>query len=300
MSKPTIYSSADQIDFKLEDLSSMPPPNRVLMVEPTYFDVEYVINPHMADQIGMVDTIQAYNEWQHIKDAFENIGLEVITLEGVRGLPDMVFTANQSLPYIDQNGDKFAVMSRMHAEQRREEVAWFEQWYRQDGYEIFHLDENNSSFFEGMGDAIWHPRKKLLWGGYGVRTSKSAYEEISRLLDVPVILLHLVDERFYHLDTCFSVLNESTVMIYPDAFDDSSLQLINSQFDLVIEATQYEAVNLLAVNATCPDGKNVLIQQGCTDINKKLRNHGFQVHELSTYEFLKSGGSVFCMKLLLW
>jgi N-dimethylarginine dimethylaminohydrolase len=96
------------------------------------------------------------------------------------------------------------------------------------------------------------------------------------------------------------ILNESTALIYPSAFSQKGLEMIRALFENVITATKYEAEKLLAVNAVCPDGKNVLIQQGCTDVNKKLRDAGFSVHEFSTYEFLKSGGSVFCMKLLYW
>ncbi len=58
-----IYTSVDQIDFKISELPAMPVPSRVLMVKPTYFDVEYVINPHMKGQIGDVDKMQAQNEW---------------------------------------------------------------------------------------------------------------------------------------------------------------------------------------------------------------------------------------------
>src|SRR5699024_5538189 len=115
------------------------------------------------------------------------------------------------------------------------------------------------------------------------------------IFDVPVLTLKLADEKFYHLDTCFCVLNDKTVLIYPDAFCEESLTLINTVFENVIHASRYEAEELLACNAACPDGRNVIIQQGCTDVNKKLRDAGLTIHEVSTNEFLKSGGSVFCM-----
>ena len=59
-----------------------------------------------------------------------------------------------------------------------------------------------------------------------------------------------------------------------------------------------EAHALLACNACCPDGRNVLMQRGCERTGAALRAAGFTVRELETGEFLKSGGSVFCMKLL--
>ncbi len=295
-----VYTSADQIDFNISELPAMPVPSKVLMVKPTYFDVEYVINPHMKGQIGDVDKMQAQNEWDHLMEGFKELALDVEILEGKKGLPDMVFCANQSLPFIDEEGNKKVVMGIMKTKQRKPEVDAIEKWFKTQNYEILHLNHEDVKSFEGMGDGIWHPKRQLLWGGYGFRTSVSAYEHVSDLLDVPVVALQLTDESFYHLDTCICMLDETTALIYRDAFTDEGLEIIHTLFDTVIAATKYEAEQLLAVNAVCPDGKNVLIQQGCTDVNKKLRDAGYSVHEFSTYEFLKSGGSVFCMKLLYW
>ncbi|MDX1591839.1 MAG: arginine deiminase-related protein, partial [Balneolaceae bacterium] len=242
--KRTIYTSADQLDFTLSDLSTMPAPSEVLMVKPTYFDVEYVINPHMKGQLGQVDKMQAQNEWEHLVDAYEEFGYTVHILDGMRGMPDMVFCANQSLPFVDEHGTNKVIMSIMHTEQRKKEVDAIEAWYKKQGYEILHLDPDKVSDFEGMGDAIWHFKRRLLWGGFGFRSSLNAYEQISDMLDTPVIALELVDEKFYHLDTCFCSLNEKNVLIYPDAFTDEGLKLIHALYDNVIEATSYEAEKL--------------------------------------------------------
>ncbi|MEX0822935.1 MAG: arginine deiminase-related protein [Balneolaceae bacterium] len=295
-----VVTKADQIDFSISDLPSMPAPGRVFMVKPTHFDVEYVINPHMKGFIGQVDKMQALNEWEHLVDGYEELGYKVHIMDGQEGLPDMVFCANQSLPFVDKNGNKKVVMGIMHTDQRKGEVPFIEEWYKKNGYEAIHPDPATVSDFEGMGDALWHFKRRLLWGGYGFRSSLNAYEQISEATDAPVIALELIDDFFYHLDTCLCILNENHVLIYPDAFTDAGLEMIHKLFKNVIQATPYEAKKLFAVNAACPDGKNVFIQQGCTDVNQKLRDAGFYVHEFSTYEFIKSGGSVFCMKMMLW
>lgn len=295
-----VITSADQLDFTIDDIPAMPLPGEVLMVRPLHYSVEYVINPHMADHVGNVDPVEAQNEWGLVRSLYDQLGLKTHVIEDQEGLPDMVFCANQSLPFIDEDGKKHVFMSIMHADQRKNEVPYIEQWYRQKGYGIHYLDETKIDTFEGCGDAIWHTGKRLLWGGYGYRTDTKAYEVISDTYDVPVITLELVDESFYHLDTCFCVLDKDTALVYPDAFSDRGIELINSIFTKIIHASRYEAKKLFACNASCPDGRNVIIQQGCTDVNKNLRDAGFSVHEVSTYEFLKSGGSVFCMKMLLW
>ena len=95
-------------------------------------------------------------------------------------------------------------------------------------------------------------------------------------------------------------LDEETALIYPPAYSEEGLALIRHFFPRVIEAPEREARELFACNAHSPDGKHVVIQRGCTDTNEALRAHGFDVIEVDTDEYLKSGGSVFCMKLMTW
>ncbi|MEP1151041.1 MAG: hypothetical protein JXR20_06545 [Balneola sp.] len=295
-----VITTVNELDFALSDLKEMPAPKKVLLVKPTHFDVEYVINPHMKGNIGGIDKMAAMDEWEHLKNAYEELGLETRVIDGVRGYPDMVFCANQSLPYIDEAGNKKVLMSVMHAPERKGEVPLIQKFFEESSYEAFHLNEDDFDDFEGMGDALWHYKRGLIWGGFGFRTSQEVYKLISDTYDVPVIRLELLNPKFYHLDTCLCILDEKTALIYPQAFTSNGLDLIHALFENVIEASKYEAEELFACNATSPDGKNVFIQQGCTDVNQNLRDHGFKVHEFSTAEYLKSGGSVFCMKMMLW
>jgi N-dimethylarginine dimethylaminohydrolase len=188
----------------------------------------------------------------------------------------------------------------MHADERQGEVPHFEHFFRQQDYAIKRLPPELHTSFEGMGDAIWHPNRYLLWGGYGFRTGLRAYEYITDLLEVPVLPLHLEDPDFYHLDTCFSVLDETSVLIYPDVFDDDGRALIDRLFDTVVEAPEDEARHQFACNAHCPDREHVIIQQGCDVTNERLRAAGFTPIEVDTSEFIKAGGSVFCMKQMIW
>lgn len=296
-----IYRSAEAVDFALSDLMTVPRPERVLLTTPDYFDVEYVINPHMAEHVGSVNTAAARQQWEALRDMYAELSFTLEIVEGVEGLPDMVFCANQTLPYFHPDLDaQGVVLSYMHAEERQDEVPHFEQFFRQQGYDIKRLPPELQTSFEGMGDAIWHPNRYLLWGGYGIRTGFTAYEYITDLLEVNVLALRLDDPDFYHLDTCFSVLDETSVLLYPDVFEADSRALIHHFFDTVIEAPEDEARHQLACNAHCPDREHVLIQAGCDVTNERLRDAGFTPVELDTSEFLKSGGSVFCMKQMFW
>ena len=295
-----VYTAPSDALPALDALPAIPLPNRVLLTTPEYFRVAYVINPHMEGNVGSVDADEARREWERLRDAYREAGIDVTTLEGAPDLPDMVFCANQSLPYQTPGGERGVVISRMHALQRKPEVDHYAAFFAEQGYEVQHLDPDLPGDFEGMGDAIWHPGRYLLWGGHGYRTDLEVYERFSSALGFPVCALRLTDPDFYHLDTCFCPLDEQTALIYPDAFDEDGLGLIRAFFPRVIEAPEDEARGLFACNAHSPDGEHVFIQRGCTETVAQLRDAGYTPVEVETGEFLKSGGSVFCMKLMYW
>jgi len=288
------------VAFTLDALPAIPRPGRVLLASPEHFRVEYVINPHMAGNVGDVDPARAIAQWEALKATYETIGTEVTVVAGAPGLPDMVFCANQTLPYLTPGGERGAVMSRMHAPQRKLEVDHFARYFRGEGYEVHALDDDLPGDFEGMGDALWHPGRYLLWGGYGYRTDRQVYDRLAASLGFPVVALELTDPEFYHLDTCLCPLDEETALYFPGAFTDDGIAAIRRHFRRVIEAPEDEARQLFACNAHSPDGEHVLIQEGCTVTVDLLRAAGYTVVELDTGEFLKSGGSVFCMKLMYW
>lgn len=255
----------------------------------------------MQGNIGTVDKAAAQAQWEQLKNAYFMCGLEIDVVVGQPGLPDMVFCANQTLPFLTPDGrSKGIVLSNMYAKQRAPEVRFFASHFSKLGYQLVEDLFDGTTDFEGMGDALWQSGKRMLWGGYGFRSEKKVYDLIAEKLDAPIILLRLDDPEFYHLDTCMCILDDETVLIYPGAFQPEGLDLINHFFPRVLHAPEEEARTLFACNAHCPDRKHVLIQTGCQKTNGLLREHGFEVLEINTSEYLKSGGSVFCMKLMTW
>ena len=285
---------------EVDALPAIPRPGRVLLTTPDHFEVAYVINPHMAGNVGDVDPGRARHQWDGLRDAYERLGVEVSVMGGVAGLPDMVFCANQTLPYQTPGGERGAVMSRMHAPQRKPEVEHYARFFEGEGYEVRGLDPDLPGDFEGMGDALWHPGRYLLWGGYGYRTDRQVYDRLESALGFVVVPLKLEDPDFYHLDTCLCPLDEDTALIYPGAFDDEGIAALKAGFRRIIEAPEDEARGLFACNAHSPDGEHVIIQRGCTETVRLLQAGGYTPVEIETDEYLKSGGSVFCMKLMFW
>ena len=93
-------------------------------------------------------------------------------------------------------------------------------------------------------------------------------------------------------------MDEETAIYVPDAFSEDGKALITQSFKRLIPAPIEEALNFVA-NGHCPDGKNFIVQKGSPITIAAVKELGFQVIEVDTSEFMKSGGSVFCMKMVL-
>lgn len=275
-------------------------PRHILMTTPKGFRIAYAINPHMLDGEGrlkVVDSSRAFEQWQALHDLYRRLGFEVSVIEGRDEFPDIVFAANPIFPFVDRQGRASVVLARMHSTFRRGEIEIYRRWALEQGLGVHEL---STGTFEGCGDAIWNYETREIFGGHGFRTEKSVYAELSRLTGAKIHLLELVDPRFYHLDTCFVVLGAKTAAIVPEAFSPESLTSIEAAFERIIPIPLTEALVTFAGNAFCPDGKNVVLQRGSRTFVSSLKEAGFTVHEVDTTEFIKSGGSVFCMKQQYW
>ena len=274
-------------------------PKKMLMVSPDHFNVEYAINPHMLDSNGNLNTIdraKAKTQWQELKLTFANTGIEIEVIDGVEGLPDMVFCANQTFPFLKDNQLQM-ILSEMASEKRQPEVDSFKKWANSNDIPIHELA---SPLFEGMGDALWDYDSGKLYAGYGFRTKPETYSEITKIIDQKITTFELKDARFYHLDTCLALLGGGKAAYVEEAFTNEGLETLKASFPDLIKIPLIEATQQLACNMCTPNGKDVILQQGAKQTVAMLKERGFQVHEVETSEYIKSGGSVFCMKQLLF
>ncbi len=281
----------------------LPERKRVLMVDPKYFDVKYSINPFMKDGAGVlnkVDKVKARQQWENLGEAYRNLGFEVIVLPAQPDLPDMVFSANQSFPFwLKDKNMPAVILSSMASPFRKAEVPFFAEWYEERGYQIFTLPDESLTF-EGNGDVLIQNSQPVIWAANGPRTSVKVAKHLEEITDYQVNSITLRHSDFYHLDTCFSVLNDSTVALYPSAFDSDDLRTIRKGFSKVIELDFEECHFAFAGNCHSPDGKNVILQPGAERFKAELTNRGFNAVEVDTSEFMKSGGSAFCMKMMVF
>jgi N-dimethylarginine dimethylaminohydrolase len=268
---------ADQIPERASSL------RRYAMTAPTFFAVEYSINPWM-DTSTAVDTHVAMNQWETLRQTYKELGHTVELVEPVAGLPDMVYAANGGLLV---NGK--AVVARFAYPQRAGESVAYAEWMVRHGFDPAETRRVN----EGQGDLL--VVGSIILAGYGFRTERKAHAEIAALVGMPLVSLELVDPRFYHLDTALAVLDDTTIAYYPQAFSDEARAQLLELFPDAIEVASADAY-VLGLNAVS-DGLNVVLPAAATGFADQLREAGFLPIGVDLSELLKGGGSVKCCTL---
>jgi lysine-ketoglutarate reductase/saccharopine dehydrogenase-like protein (TIGR00300 family) len=265
--------------------------SRFLMCPPTHYDVDYVINPWMEGNLHRSTKAVAAAQWQQLQGVLAGHA-RVEQLEPQPGLPDLVFTANAGVVVDDR-----VVLARFFHPERQGEEPWFQSWFESQGYRVTLLPADLP--FEGAGDALLDRSGGWLWAGYGFRSELAAHPLLAEALAVEVLSLRLMDERFYHLDTCFCPLSDGTLLYYPPAFDFYSNRLIETRVPaakrLVVGEADALAFACNAVNV----GRSVILNQASAGLRQQLETRGYDVVETPLSEFLKAGGAAKCLTLRL-
>jgi ornithine--oxo-acid transaminase len=262
-----------------------------LMCPPRLYDVNYVINPWMAGNVHASSRERAAQQWHRLYEAFTEVA-DVELIEPQPGSPDMVLTANAGL---ERNGI-VALSSFFHPERQAEE-QYFRRWFHDAGYTI--LDIPRETPFEGEGDALFSTNGTRLWAGHGPRSTAASHHYLSKAWNLEVVPLHLIDPRFYHLDTCFAPLENDYIMYYPPAFDAPSLAKIEAFYPpakrIIINESDATRFACNAINI----GRNVILNGISRELTAQLEDHGFHVVPVSLSEFLKAGGAAKCLVMRL-
>src|SRR6195952_3041034 len=256
---------------------------RYAMTAPTFFTVEYAINPWM-DTSTPVDTELAIEQWQNLLSTYRALGHTVELVEPVAGLPDMVYAANGGLIV-----DGKAVVARFAYPQRAGEAVAYGEWMSSHGLEPSYTRHTN----EGQGDLL--VVGSMILAGYGFRTDQRAHAEVAEITGLSVTSLELVDPRFYHLDTALAVLDDTTIAYYPPAFSDEARSRLQRLFPDAIQVATADAY-VLGLNVVS-DGKHVLLPVNATGFAMQIADAGFEPIGIDLSELFKGGGSVKCCTL---
>nr|WP_235877583.1 dimethylargininase [Saccharopolyspora karakumensis] len=259
------------------------------MCPPTYFTVEYVINPWMNPD-EPVDAALAMAQWEELKNTYVRLGHTVDTIEPQPGLPDMVFAANSGTVIEGR-----VLGSKFRAPERAAEAEHFRRWFVTRGHRDLVMPTRIN---EAEGDFAW--TGEVLLAGTGFRTDPAAHAEAQEALGVPVVSLNLVDERYYHLDTALFVLDKgphAQIAYYPGAFSEGSRRVLARMFPDAVIADEADA-SCLGLNGVS-DGHHVVLPFEATGLAAQLEERGYEVFGLDMSELRKSGGGPKCCTMEL-
>ncbi|MBI2103411.1 hypothetical protein HYT59_00235 [Candidatus Woesebacteria bacterium] len=235
-------------------------------------------------KVGSVDRSKAQKQWRSLVKALRSAGIKVNAIKQKKGLPDMVFAADQG--FVNK---KDVVLSNFRYRQRQGETKYYQDWFEAKGFTIKTLPKNY--FFEGSGECVRAGKTFLV--GTGFRNSPGVCKFLSKFLDVEAVCLELVSPKFYHLDTCLFALNDFVAFYYPFAFSPASRKILKSMFKQLIPLKRNEAESF-AANSLVTD-HHVVTQSGNSHFKKQVESFGYKVLEADVSEFLKSGGGIHCL-----
>jgi len=270
------------------------PRSRFLMCKPSHYEVTYEINPWMRAGLERPpDRNMAMRQWQELKRVLEERGAAIESLDQVHGLPDMVFAADEGLVKEDR-----VLLANFRFSQRRGETEYYRRWFAVRGYKV--QMPSQSIFFEGMGDALWaDPDRESVVLGFGIRSSSAAADMIKKFGVRVAAELELKNKWFYHLNTCFNIIDmkKMTILYYPAAFSRASISQIKTLSSDLIELSKEDAESFVC-NAVAV-GKDIVLEDCSRDLADDLANRNFSVVKVDLSEFKKSGGSARCLVLEL-
>lgn len=264
---------------------------KLLMCSPEGFAVNYEINPWMREQVGNVDHSVAVTQWRRLFDTLSRL-IEIDVMPSDPAWPDLVFTANAGLPLPD--GKRFVLANFRHP-QRQGEKQLNRAWLKARGWECIELPSEIN--FEGAGDALVDAQG-YLWIGHGFRSDLSAASLLAHYWEMPILSLHLVNQAYYHLDTCFCPLSDGSALYLPEAFDIESRFRLEDAFGTNLIPLTSEEGRLFCANAVEVGGQ-VVMNQPTPRLRAILESRGFTVAAVPLSEFIKSGGSAKCLTLRL-
>jgi N-dimethylarginine dimethylaminohydrolase len=256
---------------------------RVIVCEPKFMEIQEVINEvqaHYKDE--NINKNIAQKQHEEFIEKLEEHNVEVIHLPASEQFPEQVFTRDIGFTL----GDDIFI-AEMGREIREGEEKALEKWLQSTDTLYNKLRTNK---IEG-GDVIIDRHTV----GISSRTSMDAVRELSKKLPDHEVIPIPFNEEYLHLDCVFNILSSTVALIFPRALDDETVRMLAERYTL-IEVSEEEQFTL-GTNVLSIGDKKVFSLPQNTDVNKKMRDFGFNVIEVDFSEIIKSGGSFRCCSM---
>ena len=258
---------------------------KVIICEPKFMAIKEAINGTQSKYSKEnLDCSLALLQHQKFEETLRNAGVEVIKLQPRKDYPEQVFTRDIGFVL----GSHLFIAEMANSIRQGEEEVLV-QWLNQHGISYKNLSTHS---IEG-GDVIVDGNRVLV--GISDRTSKEAIQNLQKeLLEFKIFAIPF-NPKYLHLDCVFNILSTQDALIYPDAFDQKTVELLASMYHL-IEVGESEQSSL-GTNVLSIGHNRVISLPNNREVNKQMTQHGYEVVEVDFSEIIKSNGSFRCCSL---
>lgn len=226
----------------------------------------------------------AKQQWKELVAIYKDVGFPTDFIEPVAGLPDMVFTANGFFSI-----DNKAIVARYRYKERQGETKHFKKWLKDHSFDVI---DPGKICYEGEGDTF--VVGDTIFQGWGFRSDKAILPVFKKTFPhKKIVWLHLINDRFYHLDTCFFPINKDLAYFYEKAFDGQSVKSIRKAFKEAVAVTDEEA-HSFGLNSMTVD-HTIIMNKNAKKFADRVKSDGYKTIMVKLDEFFKSGGSVKCL-----
>ncbi|WP_026689663.1 dimethylarginine dimethylaminohydrolase family protein [Alteribacter aurantiacus] len=255
---------------------------QVAVCKPVHLAIREVINETQKkyEKEGL-DVELAMKQHEDFTKEMETHGIDVVHLEPKEHFPEQVFTRD-----IGFTLGQTIFVAEMAQKVRQGEEDHLKDWLKKTKVSYYNLLGDK---IEG-GDVIIDGQN--IYIGVSDRTNERAIEHLQSLLPQYAVTSIPFPHKYLHLDCIFNVLSPSDAIIYPGAMNEFDEEMITSRYDCICVSSEEQFT--LGTNVLSIGNKKVFSLPINKDVNKQLRERGYEVIEVDISEIIKSGGSFRC------
>lgn len=258
---------------------------KVVLCEPRHMEIQEVINDVQKKYLNEnIDQSIAISQHQEFEQTLRDAGVEVIKLQPSRNLPEQVFTRDIGFAL---GGRMF--ISKMANPIRQGEEEVLAHW----------MNEQDISYKKILTDSI-EGGDVIVDGGRvfvgisrrtGLNALRFLEKELSNFEMIPIPF----NPKYLHLDCAFNILSSKDALIFPDAFKPEVVERLSRMYHL-IEVSKKEQFSM-GTNVLSIGNNRVISLPVNQEVNRQLRQYGYEVLEVDFSEIIKSGGSFRCCSM---
>jgi len=255
---------------------------RVVLCQPQYMTIREVINDtqkHFKNEGIHIET--AMKQHEEFVNVLRQHGIDVILLPSLSQYPEQVFTRD-----IGFTLGKTVFVAEMASRVRKGEEELLKKWLQENQIPCNNLVKDR---IEG-GDVLID--RDTVFAGISNRTHIDAIKHLQTFLPDFEVIPVPFEAKYLHLDCVFNVLSPEDALIFPDVISKEEREFLAGRYHL-IEVTDEEQFTL-GTNVLSIGHKKVLSLPVNKNVNKQLRERGYEVIEVDITEIIKSGGSFRC------